>query len=596
MRDHGGRSAVAGVPVDSSSCGDFMRFRQSRLRLVRNSAALMAIGGMCMCFAARGHPLFAEQPARTFTLASYDPPADGRADATDAFARLFADVETSGGGRVLIPPGMYPLAGKRPIKLTSNTDVIADGAVFVLPHSLGDKARIVLFAGEDVSQFSWQGGEFRGRCFDPAAESNTWEPNANTRPIVITTSAHGTTRRLVFRDIRSDGVAGAVVTVLGFSRPGSESEVANYATDVALHNCTLLNSGKFMWDYGYLWQILVWPEEHTERERALAARYFPHSLVRPILRGDDGDDRVMINNQPRLPIATTAEARDALVFFGDTLPKNMVRGRQYFIVDSDETHIRVAERPGGKPIRFDGSFGPKAKLIHDHFRAFMALYEPLGSGPGKGAFDFVGCKDVRVSGCTLSARGDTMHIQKCRNIVFTGNQILGSRMGAFFLAEYCRNATVTGNTVDGTNGSRVMSVEKSCADVTITGNTFRNGGRGSWINQPTNFVLANNVFVNNTTKCERDPRRGRKTFRTGDYESYPELYFTLHQSNGQYGSVVVVGNVFATGPECGPVMTFAPNGKGIIVRNNVVTGGGRRIVVDPACRDVLVQDNIGVAQ
>ena len=102
----------------------------------------------------------------------------------------------------------------------------------------------------------------------------------------------------------------------------------------------------------------------------------------------------------------------------------------------------------------------------------------------------------------LSALGDTMHIQRCRDIVFADNHIIGSRMGAFFLAEFCRNATVTGNLIDGTNGSRVMSVEKSCEDITITGNTFRNGGRGSWINQPKNFILANNIFVNNTTKGE----------------------------------------------------------------------------------------------
>ena len=52
-----------------------------------------------------------------------------------------------------------------------------------------------------------------------------------------------------------------------------------------------------------------------------------------------------------------------------------------------------------------------------------------------------------------------------------------------------------------------------------------------------------NVFVNNTTKGERDPKRGRKTFVTGDYEVYPELYFTLHQPDGNYGSVIVTGNV-----------------------------------------------------
>ncbi len=535
------------------------------------------------------------QTATGFTLAAYHPPADGKADATAAFAKLFSDVEVAGGGQVTIPPGTYALAGKEPLKLVSNSHITAHGAVFLLPERLGDKARVVLFAGEDVCDFSWCGGEFRGQCFDPHAESNTWEPNANTRAILLTTSAKGTSNRLLFRDIKSAGVAGAVVTVLGVSQPGSEREVANYATDVTLENCTLLNSGKFMWDYGYLWQIVVWPEEYTDSQRALASKYFPQSLIHSGLRGDDRDDRVRFDNGTHpLPVAKTSGPSDALVFFGDTLPANIIRGKQYFIVESEKQYIKVAESPGGKPIVFNGSFGSKAQLIHDHFRAFLALYEPLGSGPGKGAFDLVACKDVRVSGCKLSARGDTMHIQKCQNIVFTGNHILGSRMGAFFLAEYCRNATVTGNTVDGTNGSRVMSVEKSCADVTITGNTFRNGGRGSWINQPTNFVLSGNVFQNNTTKCERDPQRGRKTFVTGDYESYPELYFTLYQPDGKYGSVVVVGNIFATGPECGPVITFAPNGSGIVVRDNIITGGGRRIVVDPKCNDVLIRDNPGV--
>ncbi len=553
--------------------------------------------GICVLAAACLAPAAAvgAPPAGDFSLASFDPPTDGTTDATAAFAALFAEVARAGGGRVTIPPGVYPLVGREPIRLVGNTHVNAAGAVFVLPETLGDAARLVLFAGEDVSDFSWTGGEFRGRCFDPAAETNSWKPSANTRAILVTTTATGKTERLRFRDIRAAGVAGAVVTVLGASRPGSESEVANHASDVTLENCTFLECGKFMWDYGYLWQITVWPEEHSPRERALAAEYFAADRIRSGLRATHGDDTIRFDNTKEpLPVATTAGPKDAVVFFGDTLPRNIVRGRQYFIVDSGAGHVKVAAAPGGEPITFDGDFGPLARLIHDHFRAFLALYAPLGSGPGKGAFDLVACRDVRVSGCRLSARGDTMHIQKCRDIVFTGNQILGSRMGAFFLAEYCRNATVIGNTVDGTNGSRVMSVEKSCADVTVTGNTFRNGGRGSWINQPTNFVLANNVFVNNTTKCERDPARGRRTFVTGDYESYPELYFTLHQDGGRYGPVVVSGNVFATGPECGPVIAFAPNGTGIVVRDNVVTGGGRRVDVDPACRDVIVRDNPGV--
>ena len=222
----------------------------------------------------------------------------------------------------------------------------------------------------------------------------------------------------------------------------------------------------------------------------------------------------------------------------------------------------------------------------------LALAGPVGSGPGKGAVDLVACKGVRVSGCKLSARGDTMHIQKCHDVVFANNHILGSRMGAFFLAEYCKNATVTGNVVDGTNGSRVMSVEKSCADVTITGNTFRNGGRGSWINQPTNFVLADNVFVNTTTKCERDPKRGRRSFLTGGYESYAELYFTTHEKGGTYGNVIVRGNVFAVGPEAAHAITFAPGGDGILVADNVIRGVGIIITGAGACTNVGVRGKL----
>lgn len=533
-------------------------------------------------------------PSRTFRLADYSPPKDGKTDATPAFAKLFADVKAAGGGRVVIPAGTYSLPGKSPIPLVSHTHVLADGAVFQLPAKLGDGGRAVLFAGENVQGFSWTGGEFRGHCFDPSAAENAWAPNANTRCLLLTTTPRGRTRGIALRGIRSDGVGGAVVSVFGASKPGSESEVETFAEDVTVENCSLRTSGKFMWDYGYLWQITVWPEDHTERERALAARYFTADRVRHGLGGADGADAVRFDNSKSpLPVARTDGPKDALVFYGDTLPKNIVRGKQYFVVESKPGHVKVAERPGGKAIVFRGGFGPKAKLIHDHFRAYLALYEPTGSGPGKGAFDLVACRDVRVSGCKLSARGDTMHIQKCHNVVFANNQILGSRMGAFFLAEYCKNATVTGNTVDGTNGSRVMSVEKSCADVTITGNTFRNGGRGSWINQPTNFVLSGNVFVNNTTKCERVPRRGRKTFRTGDYEQYAELYFTQHRPGGKYGSVVVSNNVFDTGPECGPAITFAPGGTGLIVRGNIFKGAGRKIVVDPGRKDVLVRDNIG---
>ena len=233
-------------------------------------------------------------------------------------------------------------------------------------------------------------------------------------------------------------MAGAVITVLGAEKARSEREVETFARNVTVENCTLERSGKFMWDYGYLWQITVWPEDYTASERAMAAKYFRHDLVHGPLRMGAGDDRVFFDNSGLLPVTaprTGVEAQrghDAVCFFGDTLPANLVRGRQYFVVESRPEFIRIAEKPGGEALRFDGSAGVQTRLIADLFQAHLALYAPAGCGPGKGALDLVGCEKVIVRGCRLSALGDTMHIQKSRGVVFADNHITGSRMGAFF--------------------------------------------------------------------------------------------------------------------------------------------------------------------
>jgi len=508
-------------------------------------------------------------------------------------AALFAKAADHG-GTVTIPPGDYYLDGAEPIPLASRTTVFAYGARFHLPEKLGDQARAVVFAGENVSDFRWFGGHFSGRVFDPDRTDNVWEPNANTRGILITTTSGGETTNLTFRDVSSDGMAGAVITVMGAAQPGSDREIDTYARSVTIENCTLQRSGKFMWDYGYLWQIAVWPEDYNDAERTLAAKYFPSEYIRGPVRMKQGDDRVFFDNAKTLPVSERDyRGQQSLCFYDDDLPSNIVRGRQYFIVESGREFIRIADKLGGTPIRFASDSGPNLKLMYPLFHAHLALYAPKGSGPGKGALDLVGCEAVIVRGCRLSALGDTMHIQKSRDIAFSDNHITGSRMGAFFLAEYCQNAVITGNTVDGTNGSRVMSVEKSCEDVTIVGNTFRNGGRGSWINQPRNFVLADNVFVNNTTKCEHDPQRGRRSFVTGDYEEYAELYFTTHEPDGRYGNVTVRGNIFTSGDHALHAITFAPGGDTLLVSDNIFQGKVRTIAPATICTNVTICGNVG---
>ena len=499
-------------------------------------------------------------------------------------------------GVVTIPAGDYHLDGTQPIPLRSNTTVIAHGARFILPERLPDQARLVLFAGENIAHFAWHGGEFIGHVFDPARKDNTWEPNANTKGIEITSTVAGGTHDLLFREVKSNGMAAAVIGVHGKYGAKGESEVEHYAERVALESCTLLRSGKFMWDYGYLWQIVTFPEAYEPWEVERAKKYFRTDLMR---EATFSGDLVKFDNTNRpLAVSLTDEPKEAITFLGAALPKNIVRGLQYFVVESTPTHIKIAEKPGEAPISFEGD--GSGQVAHNIQATYLAAYAPTGSGPGKGAFDIVGARDVRVTGCQLSAIGDTMHIQRCRNIVFANNHILGSRMGAFFLAEFCQNATITGNLVDGTNGSRVISVEKSCTDVTMTGNTFRNGGRGAWINQPVNFIMTGNVFINNTTKNEPDMRRGRIAFQTAQPGQFPELYFTLYEPGATYGPIIIEDNIFQLGEHCPEeAVTFAPNGHDLVFTGNTFQRSDERVgipvllVVDPSCARSIIEGNLG---
>lgn len=169
----------------------------------------------------------------------------GWADDTATLAAIFARAAERG-GVVVIPPGDYELDDSKPLPLSSHTTVSAYGATFQLPKSLGDKARVVLLSGTNVSDFRWFGGHFRGRVFEPGNAEITWEPNANTRGILVTTSPVGRIENLTVRDITSDSVAGAVITVLGAERNGSDRDVETHARNVTVKNCTLERSGKFM--------------------------------------------------------------------------------------------------------------------------------------------------------------------------------------------------------------------------------------------------------------------------------------------------------------------------------------------------------------
>jgi hypothetical protein len=540
--------------------------------------------------------LMSQSASKTsFNLSQFKPNANGKSDDTPAFQRLFEAVSKVGGGTATIPAGEYYVSGLSSISLPSNTTVFAYGANFHLPKTLGDQARIVVFKGENITNFTWFGGHFEGYCFDHRNPPNTWEPNVNTRIFVISTSESGKTDHILFRDVSSNKVAGAIVNIEGFKKVHDLPTVENFATNVSVENCTFIDSGKFMWDYGLLWQIIVFSDEYTPADLAMAKKYFRNDLIRSNLKMNDGDNKILFDNKLNpISISNSNLPKDAVCFFGDKLPENIIKGKQYFIVTSNEQYIQVSDQPKGEPITFKGSASAtQTNLIYNLQDAFYVLYAPIGSGPGKGCIDLVACKNTRITGCKISALGDAMHIHSCHNNIFSNNQILGARMGAFFLAEYSKNSSIVGNTVNGTNGSRIMSIERSNEDVTVIGNTFRNGGRGSWINQPKNLIMQGNIFINNTTKCDPGPWIGRKTFKTGTWESYSEIYFTTYQKGGKYGPVILKDNIFETGPGAAAAIQFEKNGEDVLVEGNLFKGNTGVINLDADDKTITIGRNFG---
>ena len=141
---------------------------------------------------------------------------------------------------------------------------------FRLPETLGDRARLVLFQGENVRDFSWtRRARSSAARFDPAAAANTREPNANTRRLPPHDDPGRGDGAVLFRDVKSEGLPGPSSRVFGAEQARLRAaRCGRSPREVTVENCTLLDSGKFMWDYGYLWQITVWPEDHDRPREA----------------------------------------------------------------------------------------------------------------------------------------------------------------------------------------------------------------------------------------------------------------------------------------------------------------------------------------
>ena len=80
----------------------------------------------------------------------------------------------------------------------------------------------------------------------------------------------------------------------------------------------------------------------------------------------------------------------------------------------------------------------------------------------------------------------------------------------------------------------------------------------------------------------------------GDFESYPELYFTTWQAGAEYGPVIVRGNIFETDAGASAAVAFNPGGRDILLDGNVFRGDVREIHVAGGCDMPVLGNNIGM--
>ncbi len=522
-----------------------------------------------------------------FRLSSFGCPVCGE-DATEIFLACFRAAASCPHPTVIIDSGEYTLSGNTPIPLSSGMTVLAEGAVFRYPRAPLADGEHMLFYGEDVCDLTFRGGRFRGHVYDPLRDDNVWQPHTSAGGIFIRRTPSGEVKNIFISHITAEGLSAPAVYVGGCRAPSGEPL---YAEQIDLRDCNLILCGRFMWDYGYLWQRITFAEQYSAEEVAAAYRFMPSDLISSEISLRDG--ALYADVMPKMDEGE----RDSVTFFGSEMPKGIVRGKRYFVCNKGaENGLLIAEDEGGTPLSLT-VFPKGVRLFRNLYRAYHDLFAPIGNPSHlKGAFDLTLCRHATVSGCRVSAAGDSMHILECENVVFANNQIIGSRMGAFYIGFFCNNVTVTGNTVYGTNGSRVLSIERSTKNVTVTGNTFMGGGRGLWINQPENLIISDNIMTDNTQKCTPDIAIGRLCHTTGDFEEYPEIYITRWQEGARWGNVIIRSNIIRAGERAEAVFSFHPGGHDILVLDNMVIGGSRNIHVADGCEMPVFRGNTGLGE
>lgn len=209
-------------------------------------------------------------------------------------------------------------------------------------------------------------------------------------------------------------------------------------------------------------------------------------------------------------------------------------------------------------------------------------YQSDDPGPEKGSvredqglIAFYHVRDFVVRGCRLEkSRSDGTHFYRCRQGQFVQNKVYGARMGGYFL-ETCHDVAASDNLIRD-NGSRGVTIERGSRNCTLRGNVVANSGReGLWAPDSTGLVVTGNIFDRNGRKPNGDKPHTIWNANITINEAHGD------PTNSPTEDYLISDNiVYTTASQVAAIRIDAGKAKGVVVKDNLLRGENRRIVVE----------------
>ncbi len=327
----------------------------------------------------------------------------------------------------------------------------------------------------------------------------------------------------------------------------------------------------FFWDYSYLLQIICYSNQYSAAQWWMATNYeAPGAIISPVTT-TAGSSLVGFTNPGLVALNTNSSSTLYQCTFFGIVPSStpqIVAGNPYFVVATNANGIFVSATQGGSAIQFTGNSSGNLGLVPSIGSAGNSMYKPYGQSGVcySGAFYFVDCNQVTVTGCTWSSPGDSSQFSRTANITVTGNTVNPSRMGGLFLSDGCTNGIIYNNVFNlGANGSRTITLE-SDVNISVVSNFFLGGGRGSLIVNPRQITIANNLFQTNSSKAYKNYSIGRIGPEFGG--TWEQVWlFSIINYEIVPNSIVITNNIINT-----DAAFYFIRFNGIVFTNTSVTG------------------------